>query len=381
MRLAMLVYLASLAMACVNVASKPEWNLDGLFYSALMQAPRGAFREQHARLYAEVDSRLPARDRDALVRSSRYRRSLRSSPELFALQLPFYTSKPLYVWIGRALTVTGISALAAPHVISAAAFALIAMLSPVLSIRAGAPRAPALAWASLVLWSPQLRELGALATPDALATALLIAAAVTACSNLRRAAPFLAASVLARPDAALLALGLIAGAVLYVRDRARRREAFATAALIALLAFAVTWASGGYGWQTLMRHTFIERVTSQAVLHKGFGVHDYIAAFGRGRHGYMVDRPARVLPYAALAAVSAAVCAKSGRFAATCALGLLAGICVASGLRFLIVPILADRLLAPAYVMTLALAPALLWPPSPSAPNAGGASGSATPVA
>jgi hypothetical protein len=359
-RLAAVIYLASLTAACVDVAANPEWNLDGLFYSALMQVPRGALREQHARIYADVESQLSKRDRDALVRSSRYRRALSSSAELFALQLPFYTSKPLYVWIGRALCAAGVSPLAAPHVISAAAFVLIAMLLPVLSIRAGAPRAPVLAYASLVIWLPQLRELGALATPDALATALLTAAAVMACSNARRAVPFLAAAVLARPDAAILAIGLLGGVGLHTQDRARRRELLATAVLMALLPAGVAWASGGYGWQTVMRHTFIDRITSEAALRSGFGVHDYIVALGRGLRGHMAGHPARVLPYAAIAVISGVVYQRSGRHEAKCALALLAGIWTTSIVRFLIVPILADRFLAPAYVITLALAPALL---------------------
>jgi hypothetical protein len=280
---------------------------------------------------------------------------------VFGLQLPFYASKPLYLWLGRALTCAGVSLVRAPYVLSLLSFVLICALLPLLSMRAGAPSGLALGVGVLGPCLPPLREVGSLARPDALATALLVAGTTVSLSSQRAALAFLSGAVLARPDMAILAIGVLGGTAQRETAGTARRDLVALSATLCAVAVGVVALADSYDWSTFMRHTFVARLVNFDDVHRSFGVGDYFNALGRGLRGHMVSQPAVIVPFAALTALSWRAYAKAAqpeglRLAAR----MLTAIWIASALRFLAIPILADRFFAAAYVLTLALSPVLI---------------------
>ena len=57
---------------------------------------------------------------------------------MFALQLPFYENKPLYVWAARVARGLSASAARAPYVVSFLSYGLLGLLLPWGAVRAGA---------------------------------------------------------------------------------------------------------------------------------------------------------------------------------------------------------------------------------------------------
>jgi len=92
------------------------------------------------------------------------------------------------------------------------------------------------------------------------------------------------------------------------------------------------------------------------------GLGEYREALARGLRGDMTDHGAHLLPFLALATF--ALWLHRGRGGASArrpAAVLLIAIWCATGLRFLALPLLADRMFAPAYVATLGVACGLLF--------------------
>src|SRR6185312_15907146 len=170
--------------------------------------------------------------------SSEYRQKLQRSSELFSFQLPFYIGKPLYLLLGRSLTAIGVPSILAPYRASALAFAVLGLLLPWLAIRAGAEPLVAAVLAAACVWLPELRDLGALATPDALATTLLVLGGLVGLSHAGYAVLPLAAAVPTRPDAAILACGVACASWLHASKPSRVWMAL----LSALLLLAIAWA-------------------------------------------------------------------------------------------------------------------------------------------
>ena len=355
-----MLYVTSLTAALTTVAGSPEWNLDGVFYSALTM-PCSSFADVHDKVYAAVERDVPSPSVEALTGGSAYRTTIRTSAKAFALQLPFYTSKPLYVWLGQCVTALGGSSVRAPYLVSAISFALIGLVLPLLCVAAGAARTDALIASALAVWLPSLRELGALASPDALATALTMCAAVVSLSHPRLTFLPLTGAVLARPDAVILAGGLLAALWTRQQTRLPTREIVFASVLVVVVAFLVPRLSASYGWQTVMRHTFLERVLDDATATRGLRPKDYLTSLVRGLRGEMTNHAAGFIPYLVVALLSGGLyvkngCIKSQRPAAM----LLAGIWCATLIRFLFMPILADRFFAPAYMCTIAMGCALI---------------------
>jgi hypothetical protein len=359
--LCMTVCLAVISFAGWQSALRPGWNLDGIFYAVLVQPSSLPLTTRHEVAYASTDSLAPTDAREALEHGSPYRRSLRDDVEVFALQLPFYTNKPLYVWLGKLAVAAGAAIARAPYVVSALSFVLIGVSLAVLALSLGARPPWIAASAALVLLTPPMRELASLAAPDGLSTLLLVAGATVALrSTFWAALPLMAASM-ARPDAAILALGILLACWTREPSRSRALGVVATAAVICIVALLVPVLTGSYGWVNLMRHTFIHRSVQAADFNQGFGFHDYLDALAKGLRGHDVSRRARFEPYLALAAISCWVCLKTERAPhARAALHLVVGIWIATALRFLAFPAFGDRHFSAAYVISVAVASAVL---------------------
>jgi hypothetical protein len=358
----------STAAATLHVARQPQWNLDGVLYAALMHPQVASVEELHAQVYAAVEREVPKASLRDLTQSSNYRRRMRESADAFAFQLGFYVSKPLYLWIGRALTAARVSVVVAPYAVSAAAFGLIGLLLPLFALRAGARPEAAAGMAAAAIWLPQLQELGVLATPDALATALITCGAALSLPRTRGSTAALAAAVLARPDAAIVVCAVLIAACLREPTPARVRQAVLSCAIAVALAVVVMQLSGGYGWPAVMRHTFIQRIVDGDGLQHGLSMDDYLRALDRGVHGAMTDHIASYRPFLALAALGCAVYMLRGR-QPSLRPGVLVLVAVWAGtaMRFLAMPLLADRFFAAAYLSSLAVTCAMVFSRAPSA--------------
>jgi hypothetical protein len=64
------LWFLSVASAVLCVAVRPEYNLDGVFYSALMSERGVSIKDAHARVYAELQEELPPSAVALLVDSS-----------------------------------------------------------------------------------------------------------------------------------------------------------------------------------------------------------------------------------------------------------------------------------------------------------------------
>jgi hypothetical protein len=357
------VYFISWVAATNHVAAHPEWNLDGVFYSALMDPGAASTAVVHQRVYQEIGARVPPEAAAALTQGSDYRQRLKASVETFSFQLPFYQSKPLYLWLGRGLTVLGASLVLAPYIVSAFGFAAIGLLLPWLAIRAGARPLVAATIAAACVWLPELRGLGTLATPDALATALLVLGTIVALSDVRYALLPLSAAVLTRPDAAIVACAVIGVCSVCTRPPFGVGFAVFSCGLLLALAWVAVALTGGYPWSTVMRHTFMDRVLDEHDRALGFDMSDYAVALGRGMRGHMTDHPARFARYLGVAALAAGWAVTRGRGGRTRpALNVLCAVWLGTAAHFCVLPLLADRFFATAYVCSVALGCALLFP-------------------
>ena len=349
------ICIASIVTSAQKAYEDPEWNLDGVFYSALMRDEGESVEAMHAGVYAAIEREASQTAFELLVDGSSYRRQLRTSPDVFKLQLPFYQSKPLYRWVGRGLTLAGISCARAPYLLSACAFAFLLLLLPLLTVRAGAhPWAAALLGATAA-WIPPLRELGALATPDALATLFVLAGGLASLWSASLAMIPLLVAVLARPDCALLGLGVVASSHLRKVGPRRYLAAFVFGALLLLLGAAVVTTTGGYGWSTVVRHTFLGTIVDQAGLGRGLDVADYFKALGRGLRGHMTSHLPSAPLFLCIAGVGWWFYMKRERPSELRPITfLMVGVWAVSFVRFLAVPLWADRLFAASYLCSLA---------------------------
>lgn len=362
------LYFASWVAATKQVDSQRAWNLDGLFYSALMHPGGAPAAVVHQRVYAEIEAHVPSDAAAALTQASDYRQRLHDSVELFDFQLPFYAGKPLYVWFGKVFTTFGVASIVAPYKVSALGYAALGLLLPWLAIRAGARPLVAAALAAGCAWLPELRDLGSLATPDALATAFLVLGAALSLSGFRYALLPLTAAVLTRPDAAIFACGVVLAAGVSRPAHGKLRAAMLASLLLLGTAWAGVALTGAYPWPTVMRHTFMDRVLDAHDRALGFSMSDYIVALDRGLHGHMTDHPARFAPYLGVALLSLGWASRHDNASnLRPAVMLLCGAWLATAAHFLVLPLLADRFFASAYVCTLGLSCALLFPARRSA--------------
>jgi hypothetical protein len=193
---------------------------------------------------------------------------LSNNPESFRQQLPFYTVKPLYVALVFALhRVSGTYAAATWH-ISVFAFLLLGLVLVLWRSRLdhGVWLLGIIALGSLGEW-PML-TLTRFSTPDALATALIMAALFFLLKR-HSIAAFIGIgtmSILARPDA--LVLLLLASIFVYcARDEQARlplKQAIVSAAIFLAVYAAVQLTSGSYGWTKLFYYTFVDRLSHPA---------------------------------------------------------------------------------------------------------------------
>ena len=196
-----------------------------------------------------------------------YRHEVATDPAAFVKQLPFYRIRPLYLLLLWLLSQVTASVSAAAVAVSAGSLLMSALvLSGFAGRRLGSVAAAV--WPAMFCLSPIVIGAARLQTPDALATCMVLTAAMLFLGGRELwAALVLLAAVLVRTDLMLLAVALGVASGVYDRWAGRRLRGGTLGVLLsaAVLELAVTRWSHGYGYLTLLKFTFIDRAVDPVV--------------------------------------------------------------------------------------------------------------------
>lgn len=308
------------------------------------------------RMYAELVGDAPG---DALA----YRRDMARDAYHFVQQLPFYRVRPLYIGLLYALHHTGMSVTRAAYLVSLFSFAAVALL--ILAwMRRYLPMAPATAAAWLLLLTPPLLAVARTPSPDALSTAFLVAALYALIEQRRRAvlALLMLLAILVRHDNAIFALLVFAYLGLSGRHGWSLRSGLALALSSVLVYVAVNRLTGAYDWTVLFHHTFIGFLLTPSRFAGTVSAAQYIGVVQTGVRS-VLDTALPVFGMLWVLALGL-------RRRAPLLQDLLLLIAATIALRYLLFPILWDRLLAPYYVMTVMLLVAKAAHEFAASPNA-----------
>ena len=252
------------ALAANLTWSTPQYNWDMVPYVAIAHELNGTSPlAAHARTYAELSRSLDERTRTQLTGATRYRAEVATDADAFRAQLPVYRMKVAYPWLLSKLMQAGANPVHASVWISRVAY-LVAGLVLLGWLMSVVPFPLALAGAWLFMALPFAIELAELSTPDALSTAVVLAALwlLLERKQPRLSLLLLSVSLLIRPDN--IAWLLAAAAFLFVRRPALRRFTAATVAVgMAVVVLLGIWsgAPGGIAW---FHHSFVARITDYA---------------------------------------------------------------------------------------------------------------------
>ena len=265
--LAMLVVLIAVGAYALY---RPAANADLVDYIATVQQWRGlsgqalsdaTYRELEAYLTPAQYADVTGTAGDPSLNRNVYLRALAADPSALEEQIPFYSVKPLYPGLMLGLGAIGIPLGLASVLISATAYVLLGVLLLIWFRRHLGPWTSTL-MASLLVISPPFWVLSQLSSPDALAL-LLVASAALAFAELRRpglSIVVLLIAILARPNAALIAIALIGVAsVARPTSGVRLRPIWAVGGVVATVAVTLVLqsVSENYGLGTLYYHAVV----------------------------------------------------------------------------------------------------------------------------
>jgi len=361
--LAVLVFLLLLGRSARQASRAPVLNWDLVPAMALaLEWTEDDAREVHRRTYEAVQDELgPAAFAELTapgVRAARFQ-----DPDAFHEHLPFYRARVLYTLGIAALHGLGAPLSAATWWIAVGAYGLLALV-----LLAWSTRHVGLALAALfalgLAHTPALLTQARFSSADGLATLLIVAGAYLFVE--RRAfvagALVLTLSLGARPDGIVL-IGFLALALPLFLPRDERPSLRALCIWVlasAAVYLALTRFAGEYGWWPLITISFEEKAVHPAQLSTSFDASRYLEILGRQLgalpgDGYVttgreVTGSTLVFVYAGVAVLGLALWSRArdigGRAAA-----LLAALCLAYLVRYLLFPQLWDRFFAPFYAL------------------------------
>lgn len=347
-RLATVLVLLALLAANLRWA-EPYYDRDTLGYVGAAYRIAGISPvEAHQRTYARAAEVVPPEQYAWLVEGDDLGQAVATDPAAFAQQLPFYSVKPAYPLLIRALDALGLEPIRASVWISRAAYAAIGIVVLLWLSRFLSPGAALVtAWAIMAV--QVVLETGQLSTPDALSAAAVLAALCLVFEARRFGAGLLLLllSIPIRPDNLLWLL--IVAAYVALQDRgARVRAGVAAAAGAAACVGLFAWA-GEPGWRVLFHHAFVEPLPYPAAHTPSLGLGGYARVYLRETH------PANLPPFAALFALLGAwlLASRLRRFGrADPGAALLAAAGLFAATHWLLYPD-EDRLLVAGYVVVL----------------------------
>ena len=326
-----------------------------LAYAAIHYQRQGLSNEQaHGKIYNELLPQLDSATQ-AFLTTEPFDRKAKASPEFFAEQLPFYTTKPLYNALVSALCIAGLTPLEAMRMISAIGYGLVALCVFAFFVRLFHP-VLALLFSLLLPLMPVAMLTARLLTPDMLSSAFVLWAFALYLLHKRFHAPvfLLLLSIGLRVDNAVIAL---AAALLFAlaNDALRARlYGIAYAILAVMIYLVIGQAFGGYGWKITFQHSILDlatKVSTWAATPLTFDI--YIDALVKGIRRYqLVILPALFFTAASIAATKSLLEKRlfdSGLVAVAAV--LLISMCV----KFLAFPRFDVRYYVPQYVFALLL--------------------------
>ena len=279
-----------------------------LAYAAIHYQRQGLSNEQaHGKIYNELLPQLDSATQ-AFLTTEPFDRKAKASPEFFAEQLPFYTTKPLYNALVSALCIAGLTPLEAMRMISAIGYGLVALCVFAFFVRLFHP-VLALLFSLLLPLMPVAMLTARLLTPDMLSSAFVLWAFALYLLHKRFHAPvfLLLLSIGLRVDNAVIAL---TAALLFAfaddAHRARRLYGIAYAILAVMIYLVIGQAFGSYGWKITFQHSILDltiNVSMWAATPLTFDI--YIDALVKGIRRYqLVILPALFFTAASIAATN-----------------------------------------------------------------------------
>ena len=267
-RSARIVYLLLLTAVLFWSYRNPHYNWDMIPYIAQARMfKEHDVRTIHAEIYAEIRKEVPSDKYDELTgaagvaaNSALYRSDMARDYLHFAEQLPFYSTKPLYVMCIYLLQAVGFGAMLATLIPSLVAYVILALLvfEWVGHFVGGFYR---LTCASLIAFSAPVLLLPRLPTPDSLSTALVLLAlyfllekqSAAVCSGL------LLLSLYARTNNVVLAVFVLGYLALWAKGSIRLSYLQGGVLLVVCMASvsAINHFSGFYGWATLFHQSLL----------------------------------------------------------------------------------------------------------------------------
>ncbi len=344
--LALVVYALATGSLITTALSEPEWNFDAVGYVGA--SLNGSPLEVQQQAYQAIASAAPAAQAQAIAALSAYRRHLAADADAFAALLPVYRFKWGYVALVKVMASLGANPATATHVISTAAYAVLALaLLGWLWKQKASPRV--LLLAALLVTAPPLAELARLSTPDMLVVSLMALGAAALSANDRRWSGLgliaLCLCGLARPDAALHTVVVLAA--LALSDRTERRRAALGIGAVGLLAGGAALASGPAEVAAVVGKYFTAGVYAGATDQSGLS--SYVNALVVGLRGSILYHPSVIGLWAVLGLV--ALTGLRGAPHQRTRVVLVAA-WVAIPLRFLLFPDRSDRFFAGTYAIT-----------------------------
>jgi hypothetical protein len=326
------------------VLATPEWGFDIVCYAGAARTWLGETPAQaHANVYRELELTAPWKEAEAIRSLSEYREGVANSVEQFAVQLPMYTVKPLYVGLVAAGVMLGGNSLTVQFWISAVAYGCFAILL-LLALARVASVPVALAMGAALLLSPTFREVGQMPNPDAL-SALVVFGGFYALILARRpllGIALLLVSIGVRPNNLLFALAI---AVWWAwKDRLQSAQAALAGSAGVVIYVIVNRVTSAYPWGVLFTHTYLRRLTDVASVRSDVTMSSYLGTLLPGLGGAGVLYPSVMLIFVAISVLAFVVAKRSENPSiAREAMGLQLAIWGAVVLHFLAFPMLADR--------------------------------------
>ncbi|WP_067933075.1 hypothetical protein [Alicyclobacillus kakegawensis] len=253
-----LFYCAVVIGILVHGIHNREYNWDMVFYIGIaMSFSNPDPVATHHQLFTYLAHSIPPSQFHQLI-GTRYTTAVYHSYELYEKIVPFYSVKPLYIWLIYILHRLSVPWIVAPLVINVASVAITAIVGLIWSLRrrdVSLSSYCVLAATALMASSSVFRVLTVM-TPDALALCLITLFVVcVAAHKLIGAGVFSALAVLCRPDILIFVCGVLFLYGLY-HSRTARWTVWLSTVIDVLLYGTVSRLQHGYSWGTLFVHAF-----------------------------------------------------------------------------------------------------------------------------
>jgi hypothetical protein len=306
-------YILLLTMIACAAIAWPKCNYDGVFYTAL------TYRTSDAKVLHDAGMQFYQRQPDDGV--GPYREDMLQNPYHFKEQLPFYSVKPLYVFVLTLARRSGIGWRSGAF-ISGVCYLLLGWIV-LLWLRKYYSSLATGTLASIMMLNPSLLQITRWTSPDIMAILATVAGTYVILENEMpiRGIMILAVGIWIRPET-IIYTGLVVCAV-YLNGRLRILGAVAFLALALGSYLYIT--RNGYSYSTLFYHTFIEELTAPAEVKVIVTKSTYLTVLKHSVQSLCQGNPTLCLSFLACA-INYVIMPKQGLYALLSVLGIVSSI-------------------------------------------------------